>query len=452
MKARGNTILTSFLLVAGTALSVALLAGCVPTQGQQRKTLAPEPTVIPISHPVSREVTDFVEFTGRVNAVQTVNVIPRVTGYLVQMPFEEGMEIKSGDLLFEIDPRPYKAQLDQALGQVEVYKAQLQLAEVTLARDMALQNNRGVITQQQIDQDRAAVEEARARVKAYEASTEVYRLNLDFTQVHSPIDGMIGRHFMTVGNLVNQDQTLLATVVSLDPIYIYFEVDEPTLLRVRQAINEGRIPRPKHGTVPVYAGLQTEDGFPHEGTIDFVNNQINPGTGSIIARGVFANPKPENGVRLLTPGMFVRVRLPIGPAHPASLVIDRAIGSDQGIKYVYVVDDKNRAESRRVQTGALQDDGLRVISSGLAADEWVVVGGLQQVRPHVTVQTEKVEMPSLAPSREAEKNETTASVAAPADQSNKSKQEPSLRPTNASKTGGGKADTKQTAPHHAELR
>jgi membrane fusion protein, multidrug efflux system len=334
---------------------------------------------------------------------------------------------------------------------VEVYKAQLQLAEVTLARDMSLQNNRGVITQQQIDQDKAAMEEAQARVKAYAASTEIYRLNMDFTQVRSPIDGMIGRHFMTVGNLVNQDQTLLATVVSLDPIYIYFEVDEPTLLRVRQAINEGRIPRPKHGTVPLFAGLQTEEGFPHEGTIDFVNNQINPGTGSIIVRAVFPNPKPENGVRLLTPGMFVRVRLPIGPAHQAELVIDRAIGSDQGIKYVYVVDDKNRVESRRVQTGALQDDGLRVISSGLKADDWVVVGGLQQVRPHLTVETEKVPMPSLAPPHEAEKSQTATAEATPASQTSGAKPASPLDTTNVTKKDE-KAEPKQAPPHHAELR
>ncbi|HEY2413808.1 MAG TPA: efflux RND transporter periplasmic adaptor subunit [Pirellulaceae bacterium] len=433
---------------ASIAIALAV-AGCAQ---QARQTAAPEPTVIPISQPVSREVTDFVEFTGRVNAVQTVNVIPRVTGYLVQMPFEEGAEVKTGDLLFEIDPRPYKAQLDQALGQVEVYKAQLQLAEVTLARDMSLQNNRGVITQQQIDQDKAAVDEARARVKAYEASTEIYRLNVDFTQVHSPIDGMIGRHFMTVGNLVNQDQTLLATVVSLDPIYVYFEVDEPTLLRVRQAINEGRIPRPRHGTVPLYAGLQTEEGFPHEGTIDFVNNQINPGTGSIIVRAVFPNPKPENGVRLLTPGMFVRVRLPIGPAHQAELVIDRAIGSDQGIKYVYVVDDKNQVQSRRVQTGALQDDGLRVISGGLKPDEWVVVGALQQVRPHLTVQTEKVPMPSLGVPHEAEKSETATAEAPPASQTSETKSAPPADTTKVRKNDGGKAEPKQAPPHHSELR
>jgi multidrug efflux system membrane fusion protein len=449
MTMSGNMIRGYRVLAAGSMAALAIATGCTP---QARQTAAPEPTVIPISRPVSREVTDFVEFTGRVNAVQTVNVIPRVTGYLVQMPFEEGAEVKTGDLLFEIDPRPYKAQLAQALGQVEVYKAQLQLAEVTLARDMSLQNNRGVITQQQIDQDKAAVEEARARVKAYESSTEVYRLNLDFTQVRSPIDGMIGRHFMTVGNLVNQDQTLLATVVSLDPIYVYFEVDEPTLLRVRQAINEGRIPRPRHGTVPLYAGLQTEEGFPHAGTIDFVNNQINPGTGSIIARAVFPNPKPENGVRLLTPGMFVRVRLPIGSPHQAELVIDRAIGSDQGIKYVYVVDDKNRVDSRRIQTGALQDDGLRVISSGLKADEWVVVGGLQQVRPHLTVQTEKVEMPSLGAPREVEKNQAAATEAPPASQTGETKAAPSADTTKVMKNGSGKADSKQSPPHHSELR
>jgi multidrug efflux system membrane fusion protein len=418
---------------------LALLAGC---NQPQRPAPTPDPTVIPISKAVSREVTDYVEFTGRVNPVQSVNVIPRVTGYLTQMPFEEGAEVKTGDLLFEIDPRPYKAQLDQALGQVEVYKAQLRLAGTTLARDQEIyRTNRGAVTQQQIDQDQAAVNEAAARVKAYEASTEIYKLNLEFTQVRSPIDGMIGRHFMTIGNLVNQDQTLLATIVSLDPIYVYFEVDEPTLLRVRQAINAGRIPRPPHGTVPLYVGLQTEEGFPHEGTINFVNNQINPGTGSIIARGVFTNPKPENGVRLLTPGMFVRARLPIGPAHPALLVIDRAIGSDQGIKYVYVVDSKNQVESRRVTTGALQDDGLRVITSGLNANEWVVVGGIQQVRPHAVVQTEKVEMPTLAPPPQPMPQTTAASAQSSPNTSQPAKGQPAApQPTSTE------------PPHHHELR
>jgi multidrug efflux system membrane fusion protein len=366
---------------------------------QARQPAPPEAPVIPISNPVQRDVTDYVDFSGRANAVESVNIVPRVTGYLVQIPFTEGAEVKKDDLLFEIDPRPYQAQLDQAEGQVAVYKAQLELAKAMLERDKRLNTTPGVITQQQIDQDQASLTAAEARVKAYEASNELYKLNLDFTKVRSPIAGMIGRHYMTEGNLVNQDQTLLATIVSLDPMYVYFDVDEHTLIRIRTAVNEGQIKVPEDGKFEVYMGLQLEDGFPHKGSLDFVNNQINPGTGSIIMRGVFANPKPEKGVRLLSPGMFVRVRLPIGEPRKALLVIDRAITQDQGLKYVYVLDAENKVQSRRVTTGALQEDGLRVISDGLKPDDWIVVGGLQQVRPKMSVQTDKVAMPSLAERR-----------------------------------------------------
>ena len=164
-------------------------------------------------------------------------------------------------------------------------------------------------------------------------------------------------------------------------MYVFFDMDEPTLLRTRKAVNAGKIKLPEKGTkMPVLMGLQGEEGFPHEGTINFVNNQVNPTTGSILVRGVFANPLPKGGHRLLSPGMFVRVRLPIGQPHPALLVIDRAIGSDQGHKYVYVLDAENKVQYRRVTTGPLQDDGLRVIEQGLKPDDWVIVGGLQQVR------------------------------------------------------------------------
>ena len=183
-------------------------------------------------------------------------------------------------------------------------------------------------------------------------------MNLGFCNVTSPIDGQVSRYFLTPGNLVNQDQTQLTTVVSVDPMYVYFDMDETTLLRIRTAINEGKIKRYEKGEIPVYIGLEGEEGYPHQGTINFVNNQVNAGTGSITVRGVIDNPKPENGIRLLSPGMFVRVRLPIGKPHEALLVIDRAIGSDQGLKYLYVVDDKNVVQQRRVQTGALQEDGL----------------------------------------------------------------------------------------------
>jgi membrane fusion protein, multidrug efflux system len=245
------------------------------------------------------------------------------------------------------------------------------------------------------------VEEAQAQMKAYQASLEVYRLNLTFCSVLSPIDGRVSRYYVTLGNLVNQDQTLLTTVVSQDPMYAYFDTDEPTLLRIRRAIAAGRIKLAEKGENPVSMGLQDEEGFPHEGTIDFVNNQVNPTTGSITMRGVFPNPKLPGGVRLLSPGMFVRIRLPIGPPHQALLIIDRAVGSDQGMKYVYVVDGENKAQYRRVTTGMLQDNGLRVIAEGLKPDDRVVIGGLQQVRPRMEVRPDETPMPTLGPSAEA---------------------------------------------------
>jgi multidrug efflux system membrane fusion protein len=226
--------------------------------------------------------------------------------------------------------------------------------------------------------------------------------------VRSPIDGQVGRYMLTVGNLVNQDQTLLTTVVSQDPMYVYFDMDEATLLKLRKAVDEGRIKQYQEGKVPVFMGLQGEDGYPHEGTLNFVNNQVNPNTGSIAVRGRFDNPILKGTVRLFSPGMFTRIHLPMGPPHDALLVIDRAIGSDQGLKYVYVIENhqiekKNGKEEgsgeavyRRVTTGALQPDGLRVITGGLQPGEWVAVGALQQLRPHLQVQTDVIRpMPSL---------------------------------------------------------
>ena len=175
-------------------------------------------------------MTDYVDFTGRTNAVNSVDIRARVSGYLVQMPFKEGAEVKKGDLLFEVDPRPYQAQYDQAVGQVNLYKAQLELAKANYARDQEVAKTPGAVSVQQLDQDKAAVDEADAAVKAFQASLEVYKLNLSFTKVTSPIDGQVSRYFLTLGNLVVQDQTLLTTVVSLDPMYVYFDVDEGTVL------------------------------------------------------------------------------------------------------------------------------------------------------------------------------------------------------------------------------
>ena len=404
----------------GSALVLALglgLAGCTRAPSG---VPPPEPTTIPVSYPAQREITDFVDFTGRTEAIESVDIRPRTTGYLVKIPFKEGSDVKAGDLLFVIDQRPYQAQLDQALGQVDLYQAQLKLAKVTLARDMAINRlTPNAISRQQLDQDQASVEQADVQVRAFEKNMEVYKLNQEFTKVISPISGMVSRYYLTVGNLVNQDQTLLTTVVSLDPMYAYFDVDEPTILRVRKAIIEGKIkPRQSGNELPVFMGLQGEEGFPHEGEIDFANNQLNPTTGSILVRGVFPNPKSPRGPRLLSPGMFVRIRVPIGQPHPAVLVVDRAVQSDQGIKYVYVVDKNDTVQYRRVTTGSLQDDGLRVITQGLNPDERVVVAGLQQVHSQDQIAPELVPMPSLnQPSEEDASQggrESGAAKAAPA--------------------------------------
>jgi multidrug efflux system membrane fusion protein len=388
------------MIIPIVTLGLAAAGGC-----EHSPELAPpEPPALPVSHPVSREVTDFVDFTGRTDAVQAVDVRARVTGYLIQMPFKEGAEVKKGDLLFEIDPRPYQAQLDQALGQVELAKATRTLAQITYARDQEIARTPGAVSQQLLDQDRASVAQTEAQVKAFEASAQVFRLNVGYCKVTAPIDGRVSRYFLTLGNLINQDQTLLTTVVSVDPMYTYFDMDEPTLLRIRRAVNEGRIKRPQSGEMPVMMALQGEEGFPHPGRVDFVNNQVNPTTGSISVRGVFPNPLPASGDRLLSPGMFVRIRLPIGQPHQALLVIDRAIATDQGLKYVYVLDAENKAEYRRVTTGALQPDGLRVVE-GLQPSDWVVIGGQQQVRPKLEIRPDQVPMPTIGPAVTDQKSE-----------------------------------------------
>ncbi len=389
----------SFLVLVGVGLlGASLAAGC-------RKAAAPAATpnlpVVPVSQPLERQVTDYVDFTGRTDAVNTVGIRARVTGYLVNIPFKEGTEVKKGDLLFQIDPRPYQAQLDQAQAQVALNEASLKLAQATLARVRPLVAS-GAAAQQEADEDVAAVAEAQARIKASQAAVEVYKLNLEFCRVTSPIDGQVSRTYYTLGNLVSQDQTLLTTVVSLDPMYAYFDMDEPTLLSIRRAVNDGRIKVPSdRADVPILLGLQGEDGFPHKGSFNFINNVVNPSTGTIAVRGVFPNPKPANGARLLSPGMFVRIRLPIGQPHPALLVIDRAVGTDQGLKFVYVADAEHKVQYRRVTTGPLEDDGLRVIESGLDKGDWVVIGSLQQVRPRMEVDPDPTPMPTPAAQAQA---------------------------------------------------
>jgi RND family efflux transporter MFP subunit len=383
--------------LAAVAFLCVLAAGMLTGCGQQpTQDTSPELPVVPVSRPVRRDVTDFVDYTGRLAAVNSVDIRPRVSGYLTKMPFKEGAEVKAGDLLFEIDPRPYQALVDQAQAQVELNTARLRLARANNARAKTVAAREpGAFSQQELDTYLAQELEADASVKATQASLATYKLNRSFCEVQSPIDGQVSRYYYTLGNLVNQDQTPLTSVVSLDPIYAYFDMDERTVLQVRFRINEGKIKVPKDTTeIPVFLALEGETGYPHRGMLNFVNNQVNPNTGTITVRAIFNNPKPPNGRRLMMPGMYVRIHLPISQPHSSLLVAERAIGSDQGQKFVYVVDAENKVQYKRVTPGSLQEDGLRVVE-GLNDDNWVVVGALPQVRPRMEVEPEQTPMPTI---------------------------------------------------------
>jgi RND family efflux transporter MFP subunit len=353
------------------------------------------PPVVTVSPPLAREVTDYYEYTARTAAVDAVEVRARVSGYLVKVNFrgQEGLVVKKGDLLFQIDPRPFQAVLDQAKGQVAQLEARLARAEADVARDERLLP-KGAASQKDLDQAVADRGEARAGIQSARAAVDQAALNLEFTRVTAPISGRISRYLITEGNLVTADTTLLTTIVSIDPMYAYFDADEGSVLHVRQLIREGKWQSARDvATVPVLLGLANEPGFPHRGTINFVDNQVNPQTGTLRLRGVFPN---ADGA--LEPGYFARVRLLIGQTRRALLVTERAIDTDQGQKILYVVNDKNEVVSRPISLGALHD-GLRVIEEGVQPDERVIVNGLLQVRPGITVEPKLVDMP-VPPARQ----------------------------------------------------
>jgi RND family efflux transporter MFP subunit len=336
-------------------------------------------------------VTDYADFTGRTAAVDSVEVRARVWGYLDKVNFKEGALVKKGDVLFELDPRPYQALLDQAKARVANDQAQLAYHEADYRRYQELIRTGGV-SKSDLDRIKAARGVDIANIAADEAAVTSRQLDVDYTKVIAPVSGRVSRYVVTVGNLIQAgDQNggaLLTTIVSVDPMYVYFDMDERAVLRVRQLIREGKARSARETEWPVWLGLAIEEGFPHRGTINFEDNQVNPNTGTLRVRGVF--PNKDEG---LSPGLFARVRVPIGQAHRALLVADRAIDTDQGQKVLYVVNEKNEVVSRAVRLGALHD-GLREITEGLEAGERVIVDGLQQVRPGATVEPKLVDMPT----------------------------------------------------------
>jgi RND family efflux transporter MFP subunit len=363
------------------------MTGCT---GTPQSGPPPGPTPVSVSVPVEREVTDHAEYTGTIAAVDSVGVRAHVWGYLDKVNFKEGALVKKGDVLFELDARPYQALLEQAKAKVVQDEAQLGYDAAEYKRNLGLVSS-GAVTRSDLDKTAAARGVDIANIAADKANVTARELDVSYTKVIAPVSGRVSRYVVTVGNLIQSgDQgggTLLTTIVSVDPMYVYFDADEYTVLKVRQLIREGKARSARDVELPCWLGLANEVGFPHQGVLNFVDNQINPKTGTLRLRGVFPNKDDA-----LAPGYFARVRINIGFPHKSLLVSDRAIDTDQGKKVVYVVDNDNKVASREVRLGAVHD-GLRAVDDGLKPGERVIVSGLQQVRPGAAVDPKVVEMP-----------------------------------------------------------
>jgi RND family efflux transporter MFP subunit len=376
---------TAILLCLGV-VSCGGLSGCRSTP-ETKEDKKPECGVI---LPQSKGgIQDYVEYTGRTAAVGSVDVKARVTGFLKEVKFTEGTPVNKGQVLFLIDDEPYKAQLEQAKAQVELYKTQVELTTRTYEQKQATKKkNPDAITDLDLRTAEAQMKEAVAALKSAEASLEIYKLNEAYTTVRSPIDGVVGRKNQTPGNVVVQDQTLLTTVVSFDPIHVYFDMDAPTYNRF-DVTKSRKTAQGPDGRGLISLELPGDPTSPSaaepeqvQGSLDFFNNQFNPATDTILVRGIFKNAKQAGRSSQLRPGMFVRVKLSIGQPYRALLVPDRAILSKMGKKYVYVVGADNRVQEIPVTIGQLQEKGLRVIKGGkLTARDRVIVTRLLDIQP-----------------------------------------------------------------------
>ncbi|KGM57626.1 acriflavin resistance protein AcrA [Lysobacter arseniciresistens ZS79] len=354
------------LALALAALLVVGLSGC-GTQAAPGGGMPPPQ--VSVATVVEKPVKQWDEFSGRIEAVTSVDLRPRVSGYVERIAYEEGQEVGKGDLLFVIDPRPYRAALAQAEANLERARSEARLADAQHERAQSLIKAQA-ISREEAEARRAAAAQGNAAVRAAEAAVATARLDLQFTRVTSPIDGRAGRALVTTGNLARADATVLTSVVSLDPVHVHFEGDEQTFLRYRALARSGD--RADSGN-PVRVGLAGETGFPHNGTVDFVDNQVDPATGTIRLRAELPNPD-----RVFTPGLFARVQLLARNEHEALLIDDRAVMTDQDRKYVYVLGEGNKAVRKDVQLGDTAD-GLRVVTAGLTAKDKVIVHGVQKV-------------------------------------------------------------------------
>ena len=361
-------IVTSRLRSAtASALAIALLlAGCNDVGS---KVASSAPVQVDVAEVRLTDVKIWDEFNGRVSAVDSVEIRPRVTGYITEVAYTEGSAVKKGDLLFVIDPRPYRAALEHARAQLARAAAALHLAKQQNARAQSLFSTKAA-SREEAEEKRAALDTTLSELRAAESSVAIATLDLEFTNVRSPIDGRTSRARLTVGNLAVADQSMLTSVVSQHPIHVYFDPDEHSFLRYRAALHSAGA---GGATLTARVGLADGNGFPYEGVVSFIDNHVNPNTGTIQARAIV-----DNADHALTSGLFARVRFSTGNDVPTLLIDDRAILTDQNRKFVYVVDPEDKVARRDVEPGRMIRD-LRVIESGLQPGERIVVAGMQRI-------------------------------------------------------------------------
>jgi RND family efflux transporter MFP subunit len=363
-------------VVLTAALSLAVAACSRPNA--QQKPPPPTVTVAPVER---QEIVEHEEFTGRIEPVESVEVRPRVSGYIQDVKFQSGQLVKKGDVLFVIDPRYYQATFDQRQAEQQEAKVRLDNARREADRTPQLLANHAISVEES-DARQSRFQEAKGALLAAEAALDSARLDLEYTRVCAPIDGRVSRAIVTAGNYVNGvagGATVLTTIVSVDPVYAYADIDENSLLKFNTLASAKKLEADSDGRIPVELQLADEKDFPHRGYIESFDNRLNSDTGSILLRAVFHNPDGR-----IVPGLFARIRVPLSERHSALLVDERAIGTDQAQKFVLALTATNTVAYRQVQLGATID-GRRVVQAGLAPQEEIVVNGLSRVRPGMTV-------------------------------------------------------------------
>ncbi len=376
--------------VAAMVATAVILASCE----ESNTYVEPPPPQVTVAKPLLRDVTDYVEFTGTTAAVDLVEVRARVPGVLKAKHFEPGTTIEAGDLLFEIDPAEYQANLEAAQANLASAEAAQINAAKALERAQTL-ITRGNISQARLDEAEAEARTAEAAVLLRRAELRRAEIDLSYTQVHAPISGRVGRNRIDVGNLVGEDgPTVLTEVTTFDPIHVFFSMNERDLLRAIERVREDPSTGTAQGSIPLELGLADEIGYPHHGVTDFIESRLDPTTGTLEMRGVFVNDQQPPA---LLPGLFARVRSPIGTRRQMPHVTERAIGFDQSGSFVLVVTEDQTVEQRIVALGQTID-GLRVVEDGLGPDDFVIVNGIQRARAGAKVETEVVDMETLTAS------------------------------------------------------